>query len=156
MFIYRIANALQFTSNVIFQILLCMKLQSGDDSSLSWGQTFIPWYIWEGLNLFSIFPTAIKKYPEINEQNQEDAMNPETALYMQILEIQMARATSSSDINIEKHGAGPGVAVRLRLGSDGTRPSSPIMTLHLTAVEDRNPPDTSREHELLCQRRARL
>ena len=67
-----------------------------------------------------------------------------------------ARDTSSWYINDQKHGAGPGVAVRLRHGSDGTRPSSPIMTLHLIAVEDRNPPDTSREHELLCQRRARL
>ena len=56
----------------------------------------------------------------------------------------------------ESHGAGPGVAVRPRLGSDGTRPSSPIMTPHLTAVEDRNPPDTGREHELSCQRQARL
>ena len=55
-------------------------------------------------------------------------------------------------INVEKHGAGPGVAVRLRHGSDGTRPSSPIMTPHLTAVEDRNPPDTGREHEhFVCQ-----
>ena len=40
-----------------------------------------------------------------------------------------ARATSSWDINVEKHGAGAGVAVWLRLGSDGTGPSSPIMTL---------------------------
>ena len=70
--------------------------------------------------------------------------------------VYVARCTSIWDINVEKHGAGPGVAVRLRLGSDGTRPSSPIMTLHLTAVEDRNPPDTGREHELSCQRRARL
>ena len=67
-----------------------------------------------------------------------------------------ARCTSSWLINDQKHGAGPGVAVRPSHGSDGTRPSSSIMTLHLTAVQDRNPPDTGREHELSCQRRARL
>ena len=43
-----------------------MKLQEGDNSSLSWGETFIVWYIWEGINLSTSLPIAMKKTPEIN------------------------------------------------------------------------------------------